>query len=115
MAYFFYTLLHLGGALAHNSATLLSCRLLSGVFGSARSLQYPLFPFPVLTFLLALALTNSGGALSDFWNFRERGLATAIYATAPFLGPVVSHVIGGPARTIADCVTDWSHSGRFRR
>lgn len=34
-----------------------------------------------------LALTNAGGAVSDIWNARERGLASAIYATVPFLGP----------------------------
>lgn len=33
------------------------------------------------------ALTNAGGAVSDIWNARERGLASAIYATVPFLGP----------------------------
>lgn len=33
------------------------------------------------------ALTNAGGAVSDIWSFRERGLASAIYATIPFLGP----------------------------
>jgi hypothetical protein len=38
--------------------------------------------------VLVLALTNAGGAVSDIWNARERGLASAIYATAPFLGPV---------------------------
>ena len=34
-----------------------------------------------------LALTNAGGTVSDIWSFRERGLASAIYATVPFLGP----------------------------
>ncbi|KIM80900.1 hypothetical protein PILCRDRAFT_72793 [Piloderma croceum F 1598] len=74
--YVMYTLLNIGGALAHNSATLLSCRLLTGLFGSA-------------------PLTNAGGALSDFWNPRERGLAAAIYSTAPFLGPVIGPIVGG--------------------
>ena len=35
----------------------------------------------------ASALTNAGGAVSDIWNAHERGLASAIYATVPFLGP----------------------------
>lgn len=33
------------------------------------------------------ALTNAGGTVSDIWSVRERGLASAIYATVPFLGP----------------------------
>ena len=33
------------------------------------------------------ALTNAGGTVSDIWSPRERGLASAIYATVPFLGP----------------------------
>lgn len=32
-------------------------------------------------------MTNAGGTVSDIWNARERGLAAAIYATVPFLGP----------------------------
>ncbi|KZP24834.1 MFS general substrate transporter [Athelia psychrophila] len=74
--YSLYTLLHLGGALGQNTATLLTCRLLSGIFGSS-------------------PLTNAGGTLADIWNARERGVATAIYATAPFLGPVVGPIVGG--------------------
>ncbi|KAG6849586.1 hypothetical protein H0H93_007171 [Arthromyces matolae] len=42
-----------------------------------------------------LALTNAGGAVSDIWNTRERGLASAIYATVPFLGPVIGPIVGG--------------------
>ncbi|KAJ3561725.1 hypothetical protein NP233_g10018 [Leucocoprinus birnbaumii] len=62
------SLFQLGGAFSKNLATLLSCRLLTGICGSS-------------------PLTNAGGAVSDIWNFRERGLASAIYATVPFLGP----------------------------
>ncbi|KAF4603947.1 hypothetical protein EYR40_001122 [Pleurotus pulmonarius] len=71
-----YTVLHLGGALGKNLPTLLSCRLLSGTVGAS-------------------PLTNSGGVISDIWNARERGAATAIYATVPFLGPIVGPIIGG--------------------
>ncbi|KAF9036770.1 major facilitator superfamily domain-containing protein [Panaeolus papilionaceus] len=66
-----YTAFQLQGALAHNLPTLLSCRLLTGIFGSSR------------------------GAVSDIWSFRERGLASAIYATVPFLGPVIGPIVGG--------------------
>ncbi|EPQ58477.1 MFS general substrate transporter [Gloeophyllum trabeum ATCC 11539] len=71
-----YTLMHLGGALGHNIATLLSTRFLAGVFGSS-------------------PLTNAGGAISDIWNPRERGVATSLYATAPWLGPVIGPIVGG--------------------
>lgn len=34
--YAVFTLMHLGGALGHNTATILSTRLLAGTFGSSR-------------------------------------------------------------------------------
>ncbi|KAG5645832.1 hypothetical protein DXG03_005173 [Asterophora parasitica] len=69
-----YAAFQIGGSLGHNLPTLLSCRLLTGIFGSS-------------------PLTNAGGAVSDIWNARERGLASAIYATVPFLGP--GPIVGG--------------------
>ncbi|PIL23769.1 MFS general substrate transporter [Ganoderma sinense ZZ0214-1] len=71
-----FTLFHLGGALGHNSATILSTRLLAGIFGSA-------------------PLTNAGGALTDMWIARERGFASSIYGTAPWMGPVFGPIVGG--------------------
>ncbi|TFY71750.1 hypothetical protein EVG20_g1245 [Dentipellis fragilis] len=71
-----YTLFHMGGALAHNVATILITRLLAGISGSA-------------------PLTNAGGAISDIFTARERGIAAALYSTAPFLGPVTGPIIGG--------------------
>ncbi|PCH38373.1 MFS general substrate transporter [Wolfiporia cocos MD-104 SS10] len=71
-----FTLLHLGGSLCHNAATLLSTRMLAGMFGVS--------PF-----------TNSGAALADIWVPRERGVASSLYACAPFLGPVVGPIVGG--------------------
>ncbi|KAF8163013.1 major facilitator superfamily domain-containing protein [Crassisporium funariophilum] len=71
-----YMIFQVQGALSHNLPTLLSCRLLTGIFGSS-------------------PLTNAGGAVGDIWNFRERGLASAIYATVPFLGPVIGPIVGG--------------------
>ncbi|KAF5386739.1 hypothetical protein D9615_001788 [Tricholomella constricta] len=72
-----YAVFQIGGSLGHNLPTLLSCRLLTGIFGSS-------------------PLTNAGGAVSDIWNARERGLASAIYATVPFLGPeVIGPIVGG--------------------
>lgn len=95
-----YTLFQLQGALSKNLAALLSCRLITGITGSSRKS----FPHPTHRLIkvqinettllnslnspfLIIALTNAGGAVSDIWNFRERGLASAIYATVPFLGP----------------------------
>ncbi|KAF8906065.1 major facilitator superfamily domain-containing protein [Gymnopilus junonius] len=71
-----YTVFQLQGALGRNLGALLSCRLLTGIFGSS-------------------PLTNAGGVVSDIWNFRERGLASAIYSTVPFLGPVIGPIVGG--------------------
>ncbi|KAJ3556051.1 hypothetical protein NM688_g2239 [Phlebia brevispora] len=51
--YAIFTLFHLGGALGHNTATLLSTRLLAGIFGSS------------------------------------------LYATAPFMGPVLGPIVSG--------------------
>ncbi|TFK26393.1 MFS general substrate transporter [Coprinopsis marcescibilis] len=73
---FLYAAFQLQGALSRNIATLLSCRLLTGIFGAS-------------------PLTNSGGTIGDIFNFRERGLASAIYATVPFLGPVIGPIVGG--------------------
>lgn len=33
------------------------------------------------------ALANAGGTLTDIWIAHERGVAAAMYSTAPFLGP----------------------------
>ncbi|CAA7267626.1 unnamed protein product [Cyclocybe aegerita] len=71
-----YAAFQLQGALAPNLASLLSCRLLTGIFGAS-------------------PLTNAGGTVGDIWSFRERGLASAIYATVPFLGPVIGPIVGG--------------------
>ncbi|KAF5324914.1 hypothetical protein D9611_004377 [Ephemerocybe angulata] len=73
---FLYSAFQLQGALSRNVATLLSCRLLTGIFGAS-------------------PLTNAGGTITDIFNFRERGLASAIYATVPFLGPVIGPIVGG--------------------
>ncbi|EPT05860.1 hypothetical protein FOMPIDRAFT_1110128 [Fomitopsis schrenkii] len=75
-SYAAFTLLHLGGALCKNVATLLATRTLAGMFGVS--------PF-----------TNSGAALADMWHPRDRGVASSLYASAPFLGPVVGPIIGG--------------------
>ncbi|KAI0060902.1 MFS general substrate transporter [Artomyces pyxidatus] len=71
-----YTLFHLGGALGHNVATILVTRFFAGTFGSS-------------------PLTNAGGVIADMFTPRDRGVASALYATAPFLGPVIGPIVGG--------------------
>ncbi|QRW16511.1 major facilitator superfamily transporter [Rhizoctonia solani] len=71
-----FVLLHLGGALAHNIPTLLVTRFLAGSFGSS-------------------PLTNAGGTIADMFTAKERGLASALFAMAPFAGPVLGPIVGG--------------------
>ena len=63
-------------AVASNIQTLVVCRFLAGVFGSA-------------------PLTIVGGALADFWNPVDRGIAVAIFSVSTFLGPTMGPIVGG--------------------
>lgn len=56
-------------AVAQNLETIMICRFLGGLFGCA--------PLAIV-----------GGALADFWNPVDRGVAVAIFASATFIGPV---------------------------
>ncbi|KAJ9093729.1 hypothetical protein QFC21_006325 [Naganishia friedmannii] len=76
ITYFPFALFCLGSALANNIATLLVTRFLAGFFGASM-------------------LTNAGGMIADVWNAKERGLATSLFAMAPFLGPVLGPIVGG--------------------
>ncbi|KAJ7170244.1 major facilitator superfamily domain-containing protein, partial [Mycena crocata] len=72
-----YTTFQLEGCLARDNVyALLSCRFLTGIFGSS-------------------PLVNAPAQISDIWNARERGLASAIYNFFPFLGPIIGPVVGG--------------------
>ncbi|KAJ1309396.1 hypothetical protein OPQ81_006173 [Rhizoctonia solani] len=71
-----FTLFHLGGALAVNTPTLIITRFLAGAFGSS-------------------PLTNAGGTIADIFTTNERGLASALFAMAPFGGPVLGPIVGG--------------------
>lgn len=51
-------------------------------------MHYPLWQRQ--TYATLSALTNAGGAVSDIFNARERGLASSIYATVPFLGKLIA-------------------------
>lgn len=59
-----------GGAM--NIETLVILRFWAGAFGSS-------------------PLTNAGGVIADMFAAKERGLAMACFATAPFMGPAVGH------------------------
>ncbi|TKY90053.1 hypothetical protein EX895_000051 [Sporisorium graminicola] len=59
-----------------NMASLLVFRFLAGFFGSS-------------------PLVNTGGTLADMFAAKQRGLAMAIFASAPFLGPALGPITGG--------------------
>ncbi|PNY24112.1 MFS-type transporter [Tolypocladium capitatum] len=78
---FFFTYLALaafgaGAAVAPNMAALIVLRFFAGAFGSS-------------------PLTNAGGVIADMFSANERGIATAIFAMAPFLGPALGPIAGG--------------------
>ncbi|CAO1627687.1 unnamed protein product [Parajaminaea phylloscopi] len=74
---FGFMTLWLGVSVAsHNLAALLVFRFLAGAFGSS-------------------ALTNSGGTIADCHAARQRGLAMAVFAAAPFLAPTLGPLVGG--------------------
>ncbi|KAM5514799.1 major facilitator superfamily transporter [Fusarium oxysporum f. sp. phaseoli] len=59
-----------GAAGAPTMAALIVLRFFAGSFGSS-------------------SLTNAGGVIADMFHANERGLATALFAMAPFLGPTI--------------------------
>ncbi|KAF4571119.1 hypothetical protein EYR36_001610 [Pleurotus pulmonarius] len=71
-----YVIFNIPVALAKNLGTLLVSRFLCGLFASA-------------------PLTLAGGAISDIWDNDERGLAIALFAAAPYGGPVLGPLVGG--------------------
>ena len=70
------TIFNAGAAGANNMAALIAMRLVAGLFGSS-------------------PLTNAGGVIADMFNAEERGLATSLFASAPFLGPALGPIVGG--------------------
>ncbi|CAG7925403.1 unnamed protein product [Penicillium olsonii] len=73
---FFLTAFTAGAAGARNIQTLLVLRFFAGTFGSA--------PMAV-----------SGAVIADLFNPIIRGLASGLFAAAPFLGPVLGPIFGG--------------------
>ncbi|KAH9952005.1 MFS general substrate transporter [Amylocystis lapponica] len=73
---FIYILFNIPCAVATNIQTLLICRFFAGFFASA-------------------PLTLAGGTISDIWDNNERGFAVALFAAAPYGGPVLGPIVGG--------------------
>ncbi|GAK62695.1 MFS general substrate transporter [Moesziomyces antarcticus] len=71
-----YTCWNVGCALAPNTGALLAFRLLAGTAAAA-------------------PLSNSGGLIADLWKTRVRGIATGLYACAPFTGPALGPIVSG--------------------
>ncbi|KAE8150969.1 major facilitator superfamily domain-containing protein [Aspergillus avenaceus] len=65
-----------GAAGSQNPWTLIVLRFFAGSFGSS-------------------PLTNAGGVIADIFPAEQRGLATSLFAGAPFLGPTLGPIIGG--------------------
>ncbi|KAG8808115.1 hypothetical protein FRC17_004124 [Serendipita sp. 399] len=63
-------------ALAPNPTVLILFRFLAGTFGSS-------------------PLANAGGAIADIWNASERGVATTLYSSGPWFGPIIGPLVGG--------------------
>ncbi|CAG7931387.1 unnamed protein product [Penicillium olsonii] len=65
-----------GAVGSQNVWTLIILRFFAGSFGSS-------------------PLTNAGGVIADIFTADQRGLATSLFAGAPFLGPTLGPVVGG--------------------
>ncbi|KAJ5579645.1 uncharacterized protein N7459_005630 [Penicillium hispanicum] len=76
VSFFALSVLCAGAAGSQNAWTLIILRFFAGSFGSS--------PF-----------TNAGGVIADIFPAEQRGLATSLFAGAPFLGPSLGPVIGG--------------------
>lgn len=74
--YMALTAFNAGAAGAKNIETLIILRFLGGTFGAS-------------------PMTNAGGVIADMFSAHERGMATAVFATAPFLGPSIGPIAAG--------------------
>lgn len=74
--YMALTAFNAGAAGAQNIQTLVILRFFAGAFGAS-------------------PLTNAGGVIADMFPADERGLAMAVFAAAPMLGPCIGPIAGG--------------------
>ena len=73
--YLVLTAMNAGAAGANSIASLIVLRFLAGTFGAS-------------------PLTNAGGVVADLLPANQRGLGMALFASAPFLGPVIGPIVG---------------------
>ncbi|CEJ91839.1 hypothetical protein VHEMI07527 [[Torrubiella] hemipterigena] len=71
-----YTIFCIAATCAPNITSLLVLRFFASCFGSS-------------------SMTNTGGVIADMFSKEERGMATGLFVTAPFLGPALGPVVGG--------------------
>lgn len=74
--FFVFAVFQIPVAVAQNLETIMLCRFLQGLFGSA--------PLAII-----------GGTLADFWGPVERGFALGLFSGATFVGPVAGPIVGG--------------------
>jgi MFS family permease len=79
------TAFNAGAAGAPTMAALIVLRFFAGSFGSS-------------------PLTNAGGVIADMFHANERGLATALFAMAPFLGPTIGKPFSDTGFDIQACM-----------
>ncbi|PHH86453.1 hypothetical protein CDD83_10221 [Cordyceps sp. RAO-2017] len=76
LTYMALTAFNAAAAAAPSMPALVVLRFFAGAFGSS-------------------PLTNAGGVMADIFTASERGIATSIFAMAPFLGPAIGPIAGG--------------------
>ncbi|KUJ21872.1 MFS general substrate transporter [Mollisia scopiformis] len=76
VSYTGYVAFCVAAACAPNITALLVLRFFASAFGSS-------------------SMSNAGGVIADIFSKAERGLATGMFATAPFLGPALGPITGG--------------------
>ncbi|KAI9927578.1 hypothetical protein MW887_003197 [Aspergillus wentii] len=71
-----YTAFSVAATCSPNITALLVLRFFASAFGSS-------------------SMTNTGGVIADMFSKSQRGLATGLFVTAPFLGPALGPIAGG--------------------
>lgn len=74
-AFFAWTVLQIPIGVSNNLPALLACRLLAGCFGASPQVLV-------------------SAAYADFWEPAERGVATAVYSVAVYIGPTLGPIFG---------------------
>ncbi|OAL26384.1 hypothetical protein AYO22_04302 [Fonsecaea multimorphosa] len=88
-AFFIWTLLQIPIGVVKNLPALLVCRLLAGCFGASPQVLV-------------------SAAFADFWEPAERGVATAVYSVAVYVGPTLGPIFGA---LITESSLGWHWTG----